>query len=94
MKLLILGLCIANLPVEFPAGASVTPVQFFQTPARTAEQVDEAAQHEAHIEATSLDMGFGCKNPSFGDCWWQVRELAVTVDQQDASCISPDRLVA
>ncbi len=45
-------------------------------------QVDEAAQHEAHIEATSLDMGFGCKNPSFGDCWWQVRELAVTVDQQ------------
>ncbi len=46
MKLLILGLCIANLPVEFPAGASVTPVQFFQTPARTAEQVSVQLSHK------------------------------------------------
>ncbi len=39
MKLLTFALCIANLPVEFPACASATSVQSFQTPARTAVQL-------------------------------------------------------
>ena len=39
MKLLTIALCIANLSVGFPAGASATSVQSFQTPARIAVQL-------------------------------------------------------